>query len=95
MEAIGGDYIDSKSNRAVGEKNCQKSNNASQRCCPIANIGLNDECIFSASELAVGDQPMISLNCIGSIYERSWSESRKMLSVGMDRRFQIYHWFNQ
>jgi hypothetical protein len=30
MEAIGGDYIDSKSNRAVGEKNVRKSNNASQ-----------------------------------------------------------------
>jgi hypothetical protein len=51
---------------------------------PLANVGLNDECIFSASELAIGDQLMISLNCISSTDERRWSESRKMLSVGMD-----------
>jgi hypothetical protein len=57
---------------------------------PLANIGLNDECIFSASELAIGDQLIVSLSCIGSTDERSWSESRKMLSVGMDRRFQLY-----
>jgi hypothetical protein len=30
MEAIGGAYIDSKSNRAVGEKAVRKSNNAGQ-----------------------------------------------------------------
>jgi hypothetical protein len=30
MEAIGGAYIDSKCNRAVGEKAIRKSNNASQ-----------------------------------------------------------------
>jgi hypothetical protein len=41
---------------------------------PLANVGLNDECIFSPSELAIGDQPMISLNCIGSTDERSWSK---------------------
>jgi hypothetical protein len=38
---------------------------------PPANVGLNDECIFLASALAVGDQPMICLNCIGSTDERS------------------------
>jgi hypothetical protein len=30
IEAIGGAYIDSKSNRAIGEKVVRKSNNASQ-----------------------------------------------------------------
>jgi hypothetical protein len=30
IEAIGGAYIDSKSNRAVGEKAIRKSNNAGQ-----------------------------------------------------------------
>jgi hypothetical protein len=30
MEAIGGTYIDSKSNRAIGEKAVRKSNNADQ-----------------------------------------------------------------
>jgi hypothetical protein len=72
MEAIGGAYIDSKSNRAVREKAVRKSNNAGQTgAAPLANVGLNDECIFSASELAVGDQPMTSLNCISSTDERS------------------------
>jgi hypothetical protein len=64
-------------------------------CCPLANIGLNGEFIFSASELAIGDQPMISFCCISSTDERSWLEYRKMLSVGMDRRFQLYHRFNR
>jgi hypothetical protein len=31
---------------------------------PLGIVGLTDECIFSASELAVGDQPMISLKYI-------------------------------
>jgi hypothetical protein len=30
MEAIGGSYIDSKSNKAVGEKVVRKNNNAGQ-----------------------------------------------------------------
>jgi hypothetical protein len=30
MEAIGGAYIDSNSNRAIGEKAARKSNNAGQ-----------------------------------------------------------------
>jgi hypothetical protein len=30
MEAIGGAYIDSKSNRAIGEKTVRKSNNTGQ-----------------------------------------------------------------
>jgi hypothetical protein len=30
IEAIGGAYIDNKSNRAVGEKDVRKSNNADQ-----------------------------------------------------------------
>jgi hypothetical protein len=30
MEAIGGAYIDSKSNRVIGEKAVRKSNNADQ-----------------------------------------------------------------
>jgi hypothetical protein len=30
MEAIGGAYIDSKSNRAIGEKTVRKSNNSGQ-----------------------------------------------------------------
>jgi hypothetical protein len=38
---------------------------------------LTDECIFSASELAVGDQQMISLKYIGLIDEHCWLESRK------------------
>jgi hypothetical protein len=74
MEVIESAYIDSKSNRAVGEKAVRKSNNAGQTGAappPPANVGLNDECIFLASALAVGDQPMISLNCIGSTDERS------------------------
>jgi hypothetical protein len=52
-----GAYIDSKSNRAVGEKTVRKSNNTGQ-------IGAG-QCF------------------------------RKMLSIGMDRRFQLYHWFNR
>jgi hypothetical protein len=44
---------------------------------PLAIVGLTDECIFSASELAVGDQPMISLNCVDLTDEHSWSESKK------------------
>jgi hypothetical protein len=72
MEVIESAYIDSKSNRAVGEKAVRKSNNAGQTgAAPPANVGLNDECIFLASALAVGDQPMICLNCIGSTDERS------------------------
>jgi hypothetical protein len=38
---------------------------------PSCNVGLNDECIFLTSALAVGDQPMISLNYIGSTDEHS------------------------
>jgi hypothetical protein len=34
---------------------------------------------------------MISLNYVSSTDEHSWSGSRKMLSVEMDRRFQLYH----
>jgi hypothetical protein len=44
---------------------------------PLAFIGLTDECIFSASELAVGDQPMISLKYIGLTDEHWWLESIK------------------
>jgi hypothetical protein len=97
MKVIVGAYIDSKSNRAVTEKTVRKVITPVKPVLPppFANVGLNDECIFSASDLAVGDQPMISLNCIGSIDERNWSESSKMLSVGMDQRFQLYHRFNR
>jgi hypothetical protein len=35
------------------------------------------------------------LNIIGLTDEHSWSESRKILFVGMDRRFQLYHRFNR
>jgi hypothetical protein len=46
---------------------------------PLAIVGLTDECTFSASELelAVGDQPMISLKYIGLTDEHCWLESRK------------------
>jgi hypothetical protein len=44
---------------------------------PLAIIGLTDECIFSTSELAVGDQLMISLKYIGLTNEHCWLESRK------------------
>jgi hypothetical protein len=74
MEAIGDAYIDIKSNRAVGGKLSEKVITPIKPVLPLANVGLNDECIFSASELAVGDQPMISFNCIGSTNERSWLE---------------------
>jgi hypothetical protein len=56
------------------KKLSEKSNNTGQTGAALANVGLNDECIFSASELAVGDQLMIFFNCIGSTDERSWSE---------------------
>jgi hypothetical protein len=46
-------------------------------CCPLDIIDLTDECIFSASELVVGDQPMISLKYIGLTNEHCWLESRK------------------
>jgi hypothetical protein len=48
---------------------------------PLAILGLTDECIFSASELDVGDQPLISFNCVGSTDGHSWSESRKTSSL--------------
>jgi hypothetical protein len=44
---------------------------------PLAIVGLTDECIFSTSELVVGDQSMISLKYIGLTDEHSWLESRK------------------
>jgi hypothetical protein len=91
-----GAYIDSTSNIVVREKAVrQKVITPVKPVLPLAIVGLTNECIFSASELAVGDQLMISFNCVGSTDEHSWSESRKMLSVGMDRRFQLYHWFNR
>jgi hypothetical protein len=62
---------------------------------PLSNVGLTDECIFSAPELAVADQPMISLKYIGLTDEYCWLESRKMLSVGMNQRLQLYHWFKR
>jgi hypothetical protein len=43
-----------------------------------------------SSKLAVGDQPMISLNYIGLTDEHYRLESRKMLSVRMDRCFQLF-----
>jgi hypothetical protein len=55
MRAIGGAYIGIKLNRAVGEKLSEKVLTRLIRCCPLAIVGLTDECIFLASELAVGD----------------------------------------
>jgi hypothetical protein len=81
MRDIGGAYIDSKSNRVVGEKAVRKVITPVKPVLPLAIVGLTDECIFSASELAVGDQPMISLNCVGSTDEHNWSESRKKCSL--------------
>ena len=82
MRAIGGAYIGSMSNSAVGEKAVRNSNNAGQTGdAPDPIVGLNCECIFSVSKLAVGDQPMIHLNYAGSTNEHSWTEIRKMLSV--------------
>jgi hypothetical protein len=46
MEVIGDAYIDSKSNRAVGEKTVKKVITPIKPVLPLANIGLNDECIF-------------------------------------------------
>jgi hypothetical protein len=47
IEAIGGTYTDSKSNRAVGEKVVRKSNYVGQTGdAPLSNVGLTDECIF-------------------------------------------------
>jgi hypothetical protein len=85
IEAIGGAYIDSKSNIVVGEKTVRKSNYDGQTGdAPLSNVGLTDAYIFSAPELAVGDQPMISLRHIDLTDEHCWLESRKMLSVGMN-----------
>jgi hypothetical protein len=42
---------------------------------------LTDEYISSASELAVGDQPMISLKYISLTDEHSWLEFRKKCSL--------------
>ena len=79
---MGGAYIGSRSNRAVGEKAVSDSNNAGQTgAAPDPIVGLNCECISSDSKLAVTDQPMIHLNIVGSTDEHSYSESRKMLSV--------------
>jgi hypothetical protein len=44
---------------------------------PLAIVGLTDECIFLAFELAVGDHPMISLKYIHLTDEHNWLESRK------------------
>jgi hypothetical protein len=60
---------------------------------PLSNVSLTDECIFSAPELAIGDQPMISLKYIGLTNEHCWLEFRKILSVGMNRCLQLYHRF--
>ena len=69
------------SNSAVGEKAVRNSNNAGQTgAAHNANVGLICECISSVSELAVGDQPMIRLNDVGSTDEHNCSESRKMRS---------------
>ena len=82
MRAIGGAYIGSMSNSAVGEKSVRNSNNAGQTgAAPSPIVGLNCECISSASELAVGDQPMVHLNYVGSTDEHSWTEFRKVLSM--------------
>jgi hypothetical protein len=48
---------------------------------PLAIVGLTDECIFSASELAVRDQPMIFLKYIGLTDEHYWLESKKECSL--------------
>jgi hypothetical protein len=77
MRAIGGAYIGSKSNRAVGEKAVRKVITLVKPVLPLSIVGLTDECIFSASELAVGDQPMISLKYIGLTDEHCWLEPRK------------------
>jgi hypothetical protein len=78
IEVIADAYIDSTSNRAVGEKAVrQKVIMPVKPVLPLPIIGLPDACIFSTFELAVGDQPMIFFNCIGSTDEHSWSESRK------------------
>jgi hypothetical protein len=67
-----GAYIDSTSNRAVGEKAIrQKVTTPVKPVLPPCHRRFNRECIFSASELAVGDQPMISFNYVGSIDEHS------------------------
>ena len=82
QEPMGGAYIGSRSNRAVGEKAVSDSNNAGQTgAAPDPIVGLNCECISSVSKLAVRDQPMIHLNCVGSTDEHSCSESRKKCSL--------------
>jgi hypothetical protein len=48
---------------------------------PLAIVGLTDEYIFSPSELAVGDQPMISLKYISLTNEHCWLESKKECSL--------------
>jgi hypothetical protein len=50
---------------------------------PLAIVGLTDECTSSTSELelAVGDQPMISLKYIDLTDEHCWLEYRKKYSL--------------
>jgi hypothetical protein len=91
-----GAYIDSKSNRTIGEKAIRKSNYAGQTCdAPLSNAGLTDECIFSAPKLAVRDQPMISLKHISLTDEHCWLELRKMFFIEINRRLHLYYRFKQ
>jgi hypothetical protein len=55
-ESHWGAYIGSKSNRVIGEKAVrQKVITLVKPVLPLTIVGLTDECIFSASDLAVGD----------------------------------------
>jgi hypothetical protein len=80
-ESHWGAYIGSKSNRAVGEKAVKKVLMPVNPMLPLAIVGLPDECIFSASELAVGNQSMIFLKYIGLTDEHCWLESKKECSL--------------
>jgi hypothetical protein len=73
------------------KKTVRKSNTTGDA--PLSNFSLTDECIFSAPELAIGDQLMISLKYIGLTDEHCWLETRNLLSVGMNQRLQLCHWF--